>query len=303
MKRLNLLLKNSDLFQQADTGKVKFNIPITILIYFALWLIGLALGRLLAIPVINLIKHTGEFTESLSVALRKFIVCGTQIIIFFSWVKFAERCPVKSIGFQGGKPLQSYIIGCIVGICTISAVTAVLVYTGEVKLPSGQIQDRYLIINISILALGWIVQSASEEIAIRGWLIPRLGNRTNPIIAITITAVIFGILHLFSSGVTVLSFVNLTLSGIFFAVYAILNGNIWGTCGLHFAWNFALGNIYGFPVSGFLANGSTVFQAQEIGPAFLTGGSFGPEGGLITTIMLSVAIIALVMKEKRKSYS
>lgn len=156
-----------------------------------------------------------------------------------------------------------------------------------------------MIINLGIMALGWIVQSASEEIAIRGWLIPSLEKNSTPITAISITAIIFGILHLFSSGVTVLSFINLTLSGIFFAGYAILNGNIWGVCGLHFAWNFALGNIYGLPVSGFADNGEKIFQTQQIGPSLLTGGAFGPEGGLITTITLLIAIAAFILKWRK----
>ncbi len=49
MTGLNLELKNSALFRQADKGKVKLNIPLTILIYFSLWLIGLALGRVLVV--------------------------------------------------------------------------------------------------------------------------------------------------------------------------------------------------------------------------------------------------------------
>ena len=65
------------------------------------------------------------------------------------------------------------------------------------------------------------------------------------------------------------------MSGIFFAAYAI---------------------VYCFPVSGFYANGETIFQTQQIGSNLLTGGDFGPEGGLVTTIMLLMAIGVLMMK-------
>jgi len=136
-------------------------------------------------------------------------------------MRVLERRPVNSISFKTGRPLKSYIIGFIVGLCTITAVTAILVFTGVVELQYRQVEYEYsyMIINIGIIALGWIVQSASEEMAIRGWLIPHLGSHGNPIVAIAITAIIFGMLHLFSSGVTVLSFLNLTLSGIFCWLY------------------------------------------------------------------------------------
>jgi membrane protease YdiL (CAAX protease family) len=117
--------------------------------------------------------------------------------------------------------------------------------------------------------------------------------------AIFIAAIIFGILHLFSVGVTALSFINLILSGIYFACYVIGDGNILGVCGLHFAWNFALGNIYGLPVSGFAENGEKIFQTQQIGSNIFTGGDFGPEGGLVTTIILLIAISALILKWRK----
>ncbi len=299
MKDLNLQFKKSVLFLQGEKSKVKLNILLTIIVYFLLWMIGLALGRLLALSVLNIFEFTNNVSENTAVALRKLIVCGTQITVFFLWVKFIERRPVNSIGFQARRPLKSYIIGFIVGLCTITAVVATLVFTGAVKLQYHQVEYGYMIINIGIIGFGWIVQSASEEIAIRGWSIPSLEKNCTPLMSIAITAIIFGILHLFSSGVTVLSFINLTLSGIFFASYAILNGNIWGVCGLHFAWNFALGNIYGFPVSGFADNGEKIFQTQQIGANLLTGGDFGPEGGLVTTITLLIAIVALILKLRK----
>lgn len=299
MRNLNLQFKKSALFLQGEKSKIKLNIQLTIIVYFLLWIIGLALGRLLALSVLNIFESTSNVSDNTVIALRKLMVCGMQITVFFLWVKFVEKRPVNSIGFQAGKPLKSYIIGFIVGLCTTTVVVAILDFIGAVKLQYRQVEYDYMIINIGIIAFGWIVQSASEEIAIRGWLIPSLEKNCTPLMSIAITAIIFGILHLFSSGVTVLSFINLTLSGIFFASYAILNGNIWGVCGMHFAWNLALGNIYGLPVSGFADNGEKIFQTQQIGANLLTGGDFGPEGGLVTTITLLIAIVALILKLRK----
>lgn len=296
MRVINQYLKESALFLQSKTSKIKLNIPLTIIVYFLLWLIGFGLGRLLAQTTFNALGLMANGNGMITLPLRKLMVCGTQITIFFLWVKFVEKRPVNAIGFRASSPFKSYITGFMIGLCTITTITLALHLSGMIKIKYYPLDYGHMIINLGIIALGWIVQSASEEIAIRGWLIPSLGENCTPVMAISITAIIFGVLHLFSSGVTVLSFINLTLSGIFFAGYAIFSGNIWGVCGLHFAWNFALGNIYGLPVSGFAANGERIFQAQQIGAGLLTGGDFGPEGGLVTTIALLIAIAALLLK-------
>lgn len=301
MRNINLYLKRSVLFQQQKTEKSKWNIPLIIAVYFILWLVGLGLGRLLAQVFFNAIGLTDNANGTLILAFRKLIVCGTQIIIFFSWVKFVEKRPASSVGFQAKNPFGCYITGFVIGLCTISMVTLTLVLTGMITFQFAELDYSYIIINLGIIAIGWIIQSASEEIAIRGWLIPSLEEKCTPVMAISITAIIFGILHLFSAGVTVLSFINLILSGIFFACYAIVNGNIWGVCGLHFAWNFALGNIYGLPVSGFAKNGEKIFKTQQVGSVIFTGGDFGPEGGLVTTIILLIAIAILILKLKKDS--
>lgn len=296
MKRFNQKLKRSKLFQQQKTDKAKRNIPVTVAVYFLLWMVGLGLGRLFAHGVFHVLGLANVVNAVQLPAFRKLIVCGTQISIFLLWVRFVEKRPVAVLGFRTKKPFTCYITGILIGLSAISAIYLILVLTGMMTFQYSGLEDRSIFCNLAIMAAGWMIQSASEEIAIRGWFIPRLEENTSPVIAVSITAIIFGILHLFSSGVTVLSFINLILSGLFFACYAITTGTIVGACGLHFAWNFALGNIYGLPVSGFADNGVKLLQTQQIGSALFTGGEFGTEGGLVTTVVLLIAISAVWMK-------
>jgi hypothetical protein len=59
--------------------------------------------------------------------------------------------------------------------------------------------------------------------------------------------------------------------------------------GIHAVWNWAQGNLFGFEVSGQAAAGGTLFNFMEIGPDVITGGPFGPEGGLAVTIVLIIS--------------
>jgi len=300
IQNINNKIKDSQLFVHSSKYKIRFNIPMIIIIYFSLWILGISIGRFINGITLNVLLSKFALNESFCITLRKLIVSGTQIVIFILWVKFVEKRPIKSIGFQTNRRLKSYFIGILVGFTSITVITIILISIRQVTLEVNKVTLMSLLTIIGFLSLGWIVQSASEEISIRGWLIPTLCTSSSPYFAIAITAIIFGILHLFSSGVTILSFFNLTLSGIFFAGYAIYTENIIGVCGLHFAWNFALANIYGFSVSGFMENGETIFQATQIGSEFYTGGNFGPEGGFITTIILLIGISILVLKFIKK---
>jgi hypothetical protein len=87
--------------------------------------------------------------------------------------------------------------------------------------------------------------------------------------------------------------INLGLYGLFAALYALREESLWGICAFHSIWNWAQGNLFGLEVSGQSVSGGMIFNLMESGPDWLTGGAFGPEGGLATTIvlLLSMAII------------
>lgn len=296
MEKLNLKLKKSYIFSQAENSKLKLNIFSIIIIFFMLWGGGFILGRMIAMPIVKLISRETLMGESFSETLRKLLVCGIQILMFFIWVKYVEKRSIKAIGITLKNSIKSYSLGAVIGLSSVSVITLILLALGQVKLKPVIIENQssYIIMCICIMIAGWIVQSASEEIAMRGWLVSTLGRRYNPLTAIIVPGIIFGCIHLLNDNVTVLSFANLILSGVFFSLYFIISENIWGVCGLHFAWNFALGNIYGYKVSGFEPVGGTILKTTQTGSDFLTGGNFGPEGGFASTLVLLVGIIVLI---------
>jgi hypothetical protein len=55
---------------------------------------------------------------------------------------------------------------------------------------------------------------------------------------------------------------------------------------LHFAWNFTQTTIYAFPTSGLAFEDRKLWVLEQTGPDWITGGAFGPEGGLLATLAL-----------------
>ncbi len=105
-------------------------------------------------------------------------------------------------------------------------------------------------------------------------------------------------LHFLNPNVSIVAVVNLFITGILFGLYVIKTQNLWGACGLHAAWNFFQGNIFGFEVSGMNIDIGSLMKLELVGSDLFTGGSFGPEAGIACTIVLSVAIVILSYKIK-----
>ena len=139
-----------------------------------------------------------------------------------------------------------------------------------------------------------VVQGFLDEILMRGMLISGLamllGGR--PVAAVLIAAVLFGMTHAFFDGASALSIVSNSLGGVMYGLAFILTGRIWLGLGLHFAWNFVQGPILGFILSGHPVTGG-VFNIADLGPVWLTGGLYGPEGGVVG-IALRFAVIGAV---------
>jgi membrane protease YdiL (CAAX protease family) len=133
-----------------------------------------------------------------------------------------------------------------------------------------------------------------EEILMRGLLLSGLvlalrGRRT---VAILLSALAFGCIHLSNPGATPLSVLGNALGGVIYGTAFLLGGSLWLAIGLHFAWNFVQGPVLGFPVSGMAAGG--LQQVQDFGPAWLTGAAYGPEAGVVG-ILFRFVIIALML--------
>ncbi|NLY44516.1 MAG: CPBP family intramembrane metalloprotease, partial [Tissierella sp.] len=90
------------------------------------------------------------------------------------------------------------------------------------------------------------------------------------------------------------------LVGFLFGLYVIDTNDVWGACGLHAAWNFAQGNIYGFSVSGGSSSTDTLMSFVSKGEDILTGGMFGPEASIFATIVLFIGIVVLILKRRFK---
>jgi len=220
---------------------------------------------------------------------------GTLISIFYC--RFFEMRHVRSMGARKQRFFRSYFTGMALGILMMTAIPLLTVIFGANSLKSAS-DVNYLLI-LAYLG-GFLVQGMSEEFIFRGYLMTTIGGHHSPYIAIGISAVAFGLAHSANPGISVLAMFNLILFGVFAAVYMIYSGNIWGVCGIHSLWNFMQGNFYGISVSGNSQTESVLLTEAKSSSTVLTGGKFGIEGSIFTTLVLLTGTATVLTLQYRK---
>lgn len=131
------------------------------------------------------------------------------------------------------------------------------------------------------------------ELALRGYPFRRLIDATGPAWATILMALLLGTIHGFSPDATWISILITVIGSILLSIAWLRTHGLWLPWGLHFACSASLALLFGLPVRGVLEF-SSVVQTRAIGPAWLTGNEFGPEGALFTAIALLAGIAVLV---------
>ena len=144
-----------------------------------------------------------------------------------------------------------------------------------------------------VLAMS-IISAIGEELAFRGGLFRIVEEGCGTTVALVLSAAIFGLLHGFNPGATMLSNAAIAIeAGVLLGAAYALTRNLWLPIGLHFGWNFTEGGIFGVSVSGG-SIGKGVLAVTLAGPRFLTGGKFGPEASIIAVAVCFAAALALI---------
>ena len=209
-----------------------------------------------------------------------------------------------------GYPLSSgkhialhYGLGFLFGFLMMTCTIGIMCITGQISFNGFTLNAAGIDVFIFNLLM-WFPQGASEEVMFRGFMIKAFNKRYKVAVGIIFSSLVFSAFHSLNSGYTPLASVNLVLIAVLFALIYLLTGDIWMTSAMHTAWNLTQGNIYGLQVSGNDAANSIVTAVySKDASTLITGGAFGPEGGLATTavatVCLIIVIILLVVKKKK----
>lgn len=221
------------------------------------------------------------------------------LILFIFWVKVIEKNSLSTLGFVKKNWLKYLGWGILLSLLQMGVIALVYQVGGIGTFELNELSLEPILFILGLFPF-WLLQGGTEEVATRGWLLTRIAARTNLPLAIAISSSLFGILHLGNSGVTVLSVLNIVLDGVLAGLLLIYTDSIWLVVAQHGTWNYVQGNLLGFQVSGTGADASIFSFTMGSGPDWLTGGEFGAEGSIITTLVLLVSLVIVYRLGERR---
>ena len=232
--------------------------------------------------------------------------------------------------YQGGlywnsTSLTHYIAGWVIGLLALSLMVWIGWLLGFFSIESTGYVTQYATENMATndrtqlvrITTSWhysvflfLVQMLAvgfyEEVMLRGYVIINIkegvwwmgmSDRTALIIAVMLSSLIFSLAHLLNPNASFITFTTISLAGILLAFPFVWTGNLALSIGLHSAWNFILGGVFGFKVSG-LSWSASILYVQSTGPDWWTGGLFGPEAGIsgVFAMFLSLLLIFIFLQ-------
>jgi uncharacterized protein len=196
--------------------------------------------------------------------------------------------------------LIHFLIGAIIGAIAISTIFGIEW--------SGGFFQIYRVNALSALRIDWfyfIVKPLLEEFlfrcAILGALLLWIPKKP---IALIISAIIFGGEHLINPNASSISVLSTILGGLAYGSAFLAAERIRFPLGLHITWNYCQARVFGFMLSGRFNGSAPFIQQHDLGPALITGGSYGPEGGILglcARILVPGLIAAWILWERFNS--
>ena len=223
------------------------------------------------------------------------IVAGMFVGTYCLFVRWVERRPVVEFGLRGWAGELGF--GVLAGFGLFSVVIGIIAALGGYHIVGTNPPSAlYPVITLSILS------GVTEEILLRGLFFRLIERLAGSWIALILSAALFGAAHLGNPHATWVAGLAIALeAGVMLAALYMVTRRLWAAIGLHAAWNFTQGGIYGVAVSGFDTKG--LIRPHIAGSDLLTGGSFGAEASL-SAVLVNVAfgIALLVIAHRRGNF-
>ncbi|MFF5899271.1 CPBP family intramembrane glutamic endopeptidase [Streptomyces argenteolus] len=222
------------------------------------------------------------------------LLTSVVAVLVYGWVvRKTEHRPPTEVARKGAE--AAFGRGLLIGLAMFCAVITNIYVNAHYEInglgsPSGAIG----------LAGFMAAAAVTEEVLFRGVLFRIIEERTGTWIALTLTAVLFGASHLMNPNADLWGAVAIAIEagGMLAAAYAATR-TLWLPIGLHFGWNFAAAGIFSTEVSG-NDTPQGLLDTVTSGPAWVTGGAFGPEGSVYSVAFGALITVAFLWLAHRR---
>ncbi len=210
-----------------------------------------------------------------------------------------EGRPPAALGFPlHPSALREVCGGLLFGGFLIAAAVAMMLLTRSAHfVPDDGGWAEYGVVLLRTLAF-FSIAAAWEELIFRGYPFQALVDGIGVWPGVLVSSALFAALHGWNPNVTALALANIFLAGVMLALAYLRTRSLWFATAIHVGWNWAMASLFDFPVSGLTGFETPLYDVVETGHDVWTGGAFGPEAGLVGTIVL-VGATAWLLSTRR----
>jgi len=276
-----------DLFYGAEKLRALWRVLLFLVLTIAgIWLLATLAALLLP----------ADMNELWELFISSAIFVAAALAASFIMMRGVERRPLAAIGLPRRGWVRESLRGALIGIGFIAALALIMLAMGWYRPEPDAGSVVGWLEHVVGLGLLLVVAAAAEELIFRGYPFQVLVEGMGVTLAIVISSAAFAWLHIFNPEVGPIALFNIALAGILMAVAYLRTRSLWVAIGLHWGWNWVMAAIFDLPVSGidFDVPG---YDIRAVGPDGITGGAFGPEAGLMTTL-LSLPVILWAVRTR-----
>lgn len=260
-----------------------FNSPVTkIILALLVFMAVVIIGQQIAAKLLSLTS----LDKNIRNLLKGLFVSSSAIFTYILFFKKYEKRAITEFASKG--IVKNILGGILIGFILQTLIILVMYLNGN-----------YTVINvnpISFILIPFAIMftvAIIEEILVRGIIFRIIEEKLGSYLSLTISSLIFGILHLANPHTTFLSTLCITAAGFLLGAAFIYSRNLWFPIALHFAWNFTQSGIYGAITSG-NEKTNNLLTSKIQGSEMITGGSFGPEGSIQATLVCVITTVILL---------
>jgi CAAX protease family protein len=213
----------------------------------------------------------------------------TALAAGYICARWLEGLPWRSLGLtlhQGW--MRDLLVGSAIGFVGLALAVGIAAAAGGLRFTFGNAvlpMARSLVGSVFL----FLVAALAEEALFRGYPLQTFSRAHLAWLGLLLTLAFFGYVHLSNPNASPgLPLVNTCLAGLWLGIGYLRTRSLWFPLGLHWSWNWALGSFFGLPVSGLNLVSNPLLKGNDLGPAWVTGGSYGIEGGVACTVALIV---------------